>query len=156
MANEIIIKSPGHTVISVTPETITITRKGLLNYLNQGIKGDKTIPIRNITAVQLKKPGMTNGYIQFSVLGGNESRGGLGAATQDENTVMFANKYWDQIQSLKTFIEKTQLRMHQSLATTQTAGPTDAEQILAFKNLLDQGIITQEEFNAKKAQILGL
>ncbi|MGM0199692.1 DUF4429 domain-containing protein [Enterococcus sp. DIV1314a] len=156
MANEIIIKSPGHTVISVTPETITITRKGLLNYLNQGIKGDKTIPIRNITAVQLKKPGMTNGYIQFSVLGGNESRGGLSAATQDENTVMFANKYWDQIQSLKTFIEKTQLRMHQSPATTQTAGPTDAEQILAFKNLLDQGIITQEEFNAKKAQILGL
>lgn len=31
-----------------------------------------------------------------------------------------------------------------------------ADEILKYKNLLDAGIITEEEFNAKKAQILGL
>ncbi|MBE6760548.1 MAG: SHOCT domain-containing protein [Ruminococcaceae bacterium] len=31
-----------------------------------------------------------------------------------------------------------------------------ADEILKFKNLLDQGIITQEEFDAKKKQLLGL
>ena len=31
-----------------------------------------------------------------------------------------------------------------------------ADEIIKFKNLLDQGIITQEEFNAKKKELLGL
>ena len=31
-----------------------------------------------------------------------------------------------------------------------------ADEILKYKGLLDAGIITEEEFNAKKAQILGL
>lgn len=33
---------------------------------------------------------------------------------------------------------------------------TPAEEIVQFKNLLDQGIITQEEFDAKKKQLLGM
>lgn len=33
---------------------------------------------------------------------------------------------------------------------------SDADEILKFKNLLDSGIITQEEFDAKKKQLLGL
>lgn len=33
---------------------------------------------------------------------------------------------------------------------------SDADEILKFKQLLDAGVITQEEFNAKKAQLLGL
>lgn len=33
---------------------------------------------------------------------------------------------------------------------------SSADEILKFKNLLDQGIITQEEFEAKKKQLLGL
>ena len=31
-----------------------------------------------------------------------------------------------------------------------------ADEILKFKNLLDSGVITQEEFDAKKKQLLGL
>ena len=33
---------------------------------------------------------------------------------------------------------------------------SNADEILKFKNLLDQGIITQEEFDLKKKQLLGL
>lgn len=32
----------------------------------------------------------------------------------------------------------------------------DTEELIRFKTLLDQGIITQEEFDAKKKQVLGL
>lgn len=41
---------------------------------------------------------------------------------------------------------------------SQPAAPaaSEADEILKFKNLLDMGIITQEEFDAKKKQILGL
>lgn len=38
--------------------------------------------------------------IQFTLLGGNESRGGILAATKDENTVMFT-KYWNEMENLK-------------------------------------------------------
>ena len=33
---------------------------------------------------------------------------------------------------------------------------SSADEIVKFKNLYDQGIITEEEFNAKKKQLLGL
>lgn len=36
------------------------------------------------------------------------------------------------------------------------ATTSNADEILKFKNLLDSGIITQEEFDAKKKQLLGL
>lgn len=39
---------------------------------------------------------------------------------------------------------------------TETSGTSAADEIKKFKELLDQGIITQEEFDAKKKQLLGL
>lgn len=36
------------------------------------------------------------------------------------------------------------------------AAVSNADEILKYKNLLDSGIITEEEFNAKKKQLLGL
>ena len=37
-----------------------------------------------------------------------------------------------------------------------TASTSTADEILKFKELLDSGILTQEEFEAKKKQLLGL
>lgn len=155
MKKEILITSPGKTLITLTPDTITISRKGVLNSLNHGFKGDKTIQIRNISAVQLKKPGMSNGYIQFTLIGGNESKGGVFSAASDENTVMFTKKFWDQMQMVKTFVEDRLSEYNQPAAATVNS-VTEADQILAYKNLLDQGIINEVEFELKKKQILGL
>lgn len=43
---------------------------------------------------------------------------------------------------------------NQNASTSNT--DSDADEILKFKQLLDSGIITQEEFDAKKKQLLGL
>jgi hypothetical protein len=44
-----------------------------------------------------------------------------------------------------------------ALNNKQTAAPTnDLDQLKTLKGLLDDGILTQEEFDAKKKQILGL
>lgn len=40
--------------------------------------------------------------------------------------------------------------------TTGVASQTNTEELKKFKELLDSGIITQEEFDAKKKQLLGL
>jgi hypothetical protein len=43
-----------------------------------------------------------------------------------------------------------------SNASTSSSSNNEAEQLKRFKDLLDSGVITQEEFDAKKKEILGL
>lgn len=156
------VKRAGKTYIDVNDLGITIRRKGMLNMMNQGLKGEKSIPFSSISAVQLKKPGITSGYIQFSLLGGNESRGGVTAAVRDENSVMIAGKdeYEDMLE-LKEFIEQRMLERNQHQIKVQPApsAPLEkspVEQVKELKELLDMGIITQQEFDTKKNQLLGL
>lgn len=98
---------------------IIIKRKGALSFLTQGLKGEKTIPLESITSIQFKKPGaLTNGYIQFGLLGGNESRKGLFDATKDENTVVFAKKVVDTAEFIKNYIEENKTSKPSSYSTS--------------------------------------
>ncbi|MCF7910074.1 DUF4429 domain-containing protein [Candidatus Pacearchaeota archaeon] len=86
---------------------IEIVRKGFMSFATQGLKGNKKIAIKQISAVQFKPSGaFTNGYIQFSFIGGKESRGGIFLATQDENTVMFKKKQQPEFEKIKEEVEK--------------------------------------------------
>ncbi|PCE08397.1 hypothetical protein CKY13_02920 [Enterococcus hirae] len=140
-------------MIKLNNESLTICRKGLLNLSNMGLKGDKTISFRNISAIQLKKPGLTNGYIQFTILGGRESRAGIFAATKDENTVMFSRKYYTDMLNLKKFIEYQQKSIFDNTSSVQIS---PADEVLKLKDLLDKNIITLEEFELKKKELLKL
>lgn len=40
--------------------------------------------------------------------------------------------------------------------TTIVQNTSDADELKKYKDLLDNGVITQEEFDAKKKQLLGL
>lgn len=52
---------------------------------------------------------------------------------------------------------EVELEQQKSAPTTvQTSSPSAADEIMKFKQLLDCGAITQEEFDAKKKQLLGL
>lgn len=156
MEKEYIIKSPNKVNIIVNDKALTFKRKGLINLANHGLKGEKTIPIKNITAVQIKKPGLTNGYIQFGLLGGNESKGGVFAATQDENTIMFAKKHYNDMVELKEHIESILFADNDSTTIINTPSEkTIPEQLKEYKELLVMEIITQEEFDTKKKELLG-
>jgi len=134
---------------------VEITRKGVLAFAFQGLKGTKTIPISEIKSIQIKKGGFVQGYIQFGVAGGVENRKGAEDATRDENTVTFSSPQNGLAEEIKYYIESIMLNQsnNQRTVVQQTS---DADEILKFKQLLDAGIITQEEFNAKKKQLLGL
>ncbi|WP_225049143.1 SHOCT domain-containing protein [Lacticaseibacillus kribbianus] len=151
------IRSNGHTFLTVDDRGVTIRRQGMLNALNQGFKGAKTIPYASITAVQLKKPGMTAGYIQFTILGGRESPGGVLAATKDENTVLFSGRdHYAEMLAIKALIEAKIQDYSRPRPSVQAAPDSNLDQIAKLKALLDSGAITQEEFTAKKHQLLDL
>lgn len=57
----------------------------------------------------------------------------------------------DVLSALQLAVDKASIEV--PAATQATSG---ADEILKYKSLLDAGIITEEEFKAKKAQILGL
>jgi hypothetical protein len=122
--------------------------KGLLQDPQRG-RGDKEIPISSVTAVQLKPVGWaTSGYIQFAYSGSTESKGGVFNAVKDENTVMFDKKQQPRFEELKNRILEAQS------AGTTTSTPTKAQEIRELSKLLEDGIISEEEFAAAKIRVL--
>ncbi len=86
---------------------IEIVRKGAMSFLTQGIKGNKKIAIKQISAVQFKPARlMFNGYIQFSFIGGKEAKGGIFQGTMDENTIMFKKSQQKNFEKIKEEVEE--------------------------------------------------
>jgi hypothetical protein len=133
------------------PKFLRINRGTAMGFLMQGLKGQKDIYFDKITSIQVKKPGFLIGYIQFSIGGGNESRQGVFDANKDENTVSFGSlELYEKALKAKEYIEK---QMHAKSGNTPLS---DAEEIEKLYNLMKKGVLTKEEFEHKKKELLGL
>lgn len=143
-------------ILSVYEDRVVIQHKGVLNFFAMGMKGDKALYYSDITSVQFKKPSfITAGYIQFSIPGGKENTGGVMGAVQDENTITFNSKVVAEAEKIVEFLNQ-KLREVKSGKGTVQAALSPAEELKKFKELLDMGVISQEEFDTKKKQILGM
>ncbi len=141
--------------LEVENDRIRIKRAGLLGFLTQGLKGDKEIQLSSITSIQFKEAGtMFNGYIQFAFIGGQETKSGIYDAAGDENTVMFNRKQMPDFVAAKKSIE--QLRDRLTKPSVQTSPDNSLDQLEKLAALRDKGIVSEEEFAAKKKQLLGL
>ena len=155
--SEVILNFEGmNGQIELYKDKLIIKRQGFFAVLSHGFtKGNKTIYLNQITGIQLKLGGpVFVGYIQFTLPGGIESSKGAFAATQDENSVTFTASE----NVLATYLkEKIEELMHKSRQSTiQTVQVSSADEIKKFKQLLDEGIITKDEFDKKKKELLGL
>jgi uncharacterized membrane protein len=120
---------------------------------------EKTIPIRHISSVEIKKPGMAVGFIQFSLAGGRARdssftlTGGAYGAVQDENSVVFqGQEQYRTALKIKEYVET-----FEEPQTARSAEPVStADEIRKLKTLLDEGILTDEEFEAQKRKLLGM
>src|SRR4030042_5112332 len=75
--------------LALYKDFVRLDRGTVMGFLTQGLKGQKDIYFSSITSIQIKKPGLAVGYIQFSIPGGNESKRGLFKSINDENTISF-------------------------------------------------------------------
>jgi hypothetical protein len=140
--------------VTVSGDWLTIERKGLGRVGHS--KGDRRIPIANIQAVQMRPAGaLANGFIKFTIPGSPELRGGLKDATSDENAVVFTKKHQAEFDTLRSVIEEyISARLNPGHAPAATEAVDHADQISKLAALRDQGILSGEEFDAKKAEIL--
>lgn len=142
-------------ILIVYDDRVVIQHKGMLNLIAMGNKGDKTIYFSDITSIQFAKPAFISpAYIQFSIPGGNESRGGSWDALSDENTITLKSD-----KDILAKAEEIVAYLNEALRKTKNskgqAALSVADELKKFKELLDLEIITKEEFEAKKRQLLG-
>lgn len=141
-------------LLEVYEDRVAITPKGVLGFLNKGLKGTKEIPFASIYAIQFKEAGnLTSGFLQFTIPGGNESRGGLFAAAQDENTFMFTKINNILAKEIKDYIDGAVRKSRAAQAPTFATNLSDELQKLA--QLKAQGILSEEEFQAAKKKLIG-
>ena len=146
----------GYNGTLILTDTGVIIKRGAKGFLLGGgmLRGDKTIPYSSIVAVQLKKAGMTAGYIQLTLRGGSEAKSGLFQSATDENSINFHSAFGGKNNELfaeaKKLIEE---KINALSAPAKNSGLDDLEKLAALK---EKGIISEEEFQAKKKQLLGL
>lgn len=142
-------------ILVVYEDKVTITPKGVLGFMSKGLKGTKTIPFASITGIQFREAGtFISGYIQFTIPGGNESKGGVFDAASDENTFMFAEKKNNEMaNNIKEYIESAVLKLRTPHHHTQSANLADELQKLAM--LKEQGILSDDEFQSAKMKLIG-
>ena len=138
---------------------ITFMQTGSLmaNIARGGALGGKKIDFEILTSVQFREPsGLTVGFIQFAYPGSMESRGGVVAAINDENSVPVAPKDVALAREIVAFIDKRRKEIKAGANHPIVQQASVADELKKFKELLDMGVINQEEFDAKKKQLLGL
>ena len=140
----------GYNGILVLNDNHLIIKRGLRGVLLGGgfLRGDKTIPYTSIVAVQLKRAGLIAGYLQLTLKGGSEAKGGLFQSTTDENSVHFhspKNKLFDEAKRL----------IEERIAVSGGATFSKYDELAKLKDLKDSGVLSDEEYNKEKAKLLG-
>lgn len=142
----------GKSIVTIYKDTLNISRPGMMAKMAMGFKGNKIIPIKNITSVQLKHSGFARGYIQFTIAGESAKNVGIINGQLDENIIYFdGKKYNKNADEIKNYIEK-----YNSDNTNQNIiiKEDKYDKLAKIKKLLDDSVITQEEFENEKNKIL--
>lgn len=152
MAHLYVEGANGH--IEVDDEWVRIHRKGLMGHMTQGVGGllGRGVQIRlsDIVDIAISYPRFgVNGYIR--VLTGGEGLITVQEAVKNEACVMFKKRHQ---QAFDTFREELKALLARRM-TAPVAAPDFATQLRELAALRDEGLLSEEEFQVKKAHLLG-
>ena len=137
-------------VFSLTQSTSTIT-SGLLFGMSM-TQGEKTIYYKDAVGVQYKPSSVLDGYIQIETAAGHMTSSS--SQYGGENSIQFSGKTKnEEAEIIVSFIKK---QIEEAKNAPLGGAVSSAEELKKYKELLDMGIISQEEFDAKKKSLLGL
>jgi hypothetical protein len=140
--------------IELYEDYVVIKRRGFLAFMVHGFKGEKQIYLDQVSAIQFKQCGtLTSGYLQVVFKGSQESKAALWDATTDENTVVFWSQHEPAFLDLKVLLEN---RLRQARSGRGGAPLSVADEIAKLDELRRRGVLTDDEFEIKKRQLLGI
>ena len=122
-----------------------------------GKNGIKTLSLSQITSIQLTNAtAVSSGWLHFSVPGDKEMLPNIYGAKRNQNAVVFSKKENETADEFRREAEQLKNTSTVNNIGVSTSTQSDADELMKFKQLLDAGAITQEEFDKKKAQLLSL
>jgi len=172
VARPIMMKAEGvNAYLMLLNDRVRIQKREEKTFLNQDFKPNRDIPLSQISGIRIRKATtLGNGYIQFLLNGASENS--ITDVRKDENVVLFRGAHEADFEKIKMAIEMriANAGMMSSginsipLPPRQAAPPPpppprapsyidELEQLAALR---DKGVITEEEFTAKKKKILGI
>jgi hypothetical protein len=161
---ELISLKATNGIITLYDDKVIISRKSLGGFASQGNKGDRIIFYKDISSIEYKKPSMmANGYLQFIIPGTQTTNNKVGLfgssidSLKDPNTIIL-RAFNSEVPKKADEIYKILLdKISESRNTTAVIQKeSSADEIRKYKQLLDEGIINQEEFDIKKKELLGI
>lgn len=151
------LKGNGGTII-VYEDRVMIKRSG---FSALGMVGDKTFPYSTIGSVIYRKPRWySDGYIQF-VASGNTSNThdnlqldikGVIEVAKDPNMLLISGRAKESEDIYNLIMQKIGEYNTRVIGSQNTV--SDADELEKFAALKEKGVISEEEFEAKKKQIL--
>lgn len=122
--------------------------------------GEKTIYYSDVIGVQFKPSGLAIGYLQLetaSSSGNNKASNFFNENSFTYEPQNITNEEMEKVVAyIRERIEECKNAKNNPIVAAPAAAVSVADEIKKFKELLDMGAITQEEFDAKKKQLLGL
>ncbi len=136
-------------------DVLTISRKGFSGF--QGESGDMTIPLKSLVYVKLKKPYMSNGFIQFITAGSPEITD-ITKAVNSASCVIITSEQYEKFVAFKEIVEVRIASLNET-DDDEDDSVSDLqadiiETIEKLSELKDKGIISEEEFQEKKKDLL--
>jgi len=115
----------------------------------------RTVAYDQIASVDLVPALLSGGCLYFKSIKDTSSKPkGILALQHEENAFFFGGHNTENIKKIKSFVDDKVAEI--KAVVVSAPGQSDADELLKFKQLLDAGAITQDEYDKKKAQILGL
>ncbi|MBR5134279.1 MAG: SHOCT domain-containing protein [Clostridia bacterium] len=118
-------------------------------------QGEKTIYFKDAVGVQYKPSSIADGYIQVETAAGGVST--PNSQYSGENSIQFSGKKSnEEAEIIANYIKKKIEDIKNAPVGGVVQQVSSADELKKFKELLDLGVITQEEFDAKKKALLGI
>lgn len=139
-------------------KAVISTKTGIGSFLTGNFSdGEKTIYYVDCIGVQFKKSGFQIGYLQLETASGimnNRSNNFFNENTFTFDTTNISN---DEMEKVSEYVkQKVEEAKNQQGKSDKNNVATAADEIKKYKELLDIGAITEEEFEIKKKQLLKL
>ena len=120
-------------------------------------RNEEIVPIEKIQSFSFKEPGLSTGRIAFKTAqasaGSVALGGGVSVAGGVERVFYFQKRDVETARAIRDAVTGFSNRGAEPVGGTTVSV---VEEIRGLKQLLDDGILTEEEFAAKKKQLLGI
>lgn len=144
----------GRSIRIYKDKAVITVKVGFDSFLTGNLTdGEKTIYYKDVIGVQFKKSGLAIGYLQLetaSVTMNNRHDNFFNENSFTFDTTKVSN---EKMEEVANYVKK-QVETYKNMGTIQVNSFSMADEIRKYKELLDMGAITQEEFDIKKKELL--